>query len=74
MEVKPVPPYATESDVVPTTAPLAFVVRSADGRFVRPSVDVVAFVKSALTKCEVEDAKIPFCAQSGEVVAAVRVP
>ncbi len=36
-----------------------------------PRLVVVAFVKSALAKCEVEEAKMPFCAQIGDVVAAV---
>jgi hypothetical protein len=73
-EVRPVPPYETEREVVATTEPLAFVVRSAEGTLVTASAVVVAAVKSALTKCEVDDAKIPFCAQSGEVVAAERTP
>ena len=36
--------------------------------------EVVAEVKSALTKCEVEDAKIPFVALRMEEVAAVTLP
>ena len=31
----------------------------------------VAAVKSAFTKCDVDDAKMPFCAHKDEVVAAV---
>ncbi len=41
---------------------------------VTESTEVVAAVKFALTKCEVEEAKMPFCAQIGEVVAAVITP
>ena len=35
------------------------------------SPDDVAAFQSRFTKCEVVEAKIPFCAQSGEEVAAV---
>ena len=34
----------------------------------------VLLVKSAFTKCEVDEAKMPFCAKSGVEVAAVGVP
>jgi hypothetical protein len=33
-------------------------------------VEVAPAEKSAAVKCEVEEAKMPFCAKSGEVVAA----
>ena len=36
-----------------------------------PKAVVVALIKSADTKCEVEDAKTPACAQTGDEVAAV---
>ena len=39
-----------------------------------PRLVVVALVKSALTKCDVVEAKIPFCAKSGEEVAAEMTP
>ena len=41
-------------------------------RFVVVAEVIVAVDASKLTKCEVEDAKMPDCAQIGEVVAAVR--
>ena len=51
-----------------------FVALSSPVRLPMPSEVVVAFVKSAFTKCEVEEAKIPFCAQNGELVAAATTP
>ncbi len=62
-------------DVVATTEPLELVERSADvtpiiARFVVVAAVVVVLLKSAFTKCEVDDAKIPACAQIGDDVAA----
>ena len=43
-------------------------------KFVVVAFVVVALMKSAFAKCEVEEAKSPACAQSAVVVAAVFTP
>ncbi len=55
--------------IAATTEPAAVVLSSELDMFVMPNEVVVAF-----TKYEEEEAKIPFCAQIGEVVAAVITP
>ena len=59
---------------VATVETTPFVALRSPVRVPIPSEVVVAFLKSAFTKCEVEEAKTPFCAQKGEVVAAATTP
>ncbi len=65
--------------IAATTAPLLKVLSSDEATPVIARLVVVALVevelvKSAFTKCEVDEAKMPFWAKSGEVVAAVSTP
>ncbi len=57
--------------IVPTTP---FVALRRPVSVPMPRLVVVAFVKSALTKCEVEEAKIPAVANRGVEVAEVLTP
>jgi hypothetical protein len=69
---RPVPPNAIESVEVADTAP--FIACSGPVRAPIYSELVVLFKKSAFAKCEVDEAKMPACAQNGEVVAAEMRP
>ena len=80
--VEAVPPYATPRVEVATTAPSAFVVRSADVRLVIANCEVVAFVdvefvvrrlSMTLGVPMVEDAYRAVLSQSGVVVEKVVV-
>lgn len=60
-----------EMEVVAMTEPRELVARRPERTLVTARLVVVACAKSAFAKCEVEEAKMPDCAQSGEVVAAL---
>ena len=62
-----------------TTSPFTLVVRSAEAselmaKVVDVALVVVLFEASKFTKCDVEEAKIPACAQMAVPVAAVVWP
>ena len=60
--------------IAATIEPREFVLRRDEVTPVIANTDEVASIKSTFAKCEVDEAKIPLCAEMGEEVAAVSTP